>query len=85
MQTRRAFRPQWKSDSYEREVEKCSGVENALDDSAIVRVSTAQTSEVLAVLHLSKRPGSIPRGLGRTVDPTAAGGTLVAGSLLEDP
>lgn len=39
-QTRRAFRPQWKSDSYEkREVEKCSGVENALDDSAIVRVS----------------------------------------------
>lgn len=26
-----AFRPQWKSDSYEREVEKCSG-ENALDD-----------------------------------------------------
>lgn len=37
------------------------------------------------VLHLS-RGGlvPIPRGLGRTVDPTAAGGTLVAGSLLEE-
>lgn len=31
-----------------------------------------------------ERPGSIPRGLGRTVDPTAAGGTLVAGSLLKE-
>ena len=39
-QTMRAFRPQWKSDSYEkREVEKYNGVENALDGSAIVRVS----------------------------------------------
>lgn len=68
----------------ERWREKCSGVENALDDSAIVRVSGQINECPKQVLHLSREAWFCSRELGKNSGSTAAGGTLVWSSLLEE-